>query len=229
MLALFIPREVAVLDDSTTMAAAAAAAAEAKTSSSAPIVVRQFLVERARLWSSYSYKRILQLTPTSILTLNPDTMEVTNTFAYANVVSVCASKSDMETFSIEVNSRLFDESKAALSYIYRTQHRTLLLCHLLQMQMKMHVLESVSSFGPFHALRGRKSGARAECQIEFAPYGIKELDAFTGRTMQLYYYHNIRALGNATYYILRLRALSKYFTSTLTEMLLMLPMASNTR
>lgn len=65
--------------------------------------------------------RIFQLTKDSIITLDPSTFSVTNTFAYNSITKISPDDKEKDQFNVEYEKT---------TYVYKTTYRTKLLCEL---------------------------------------------------------------------------------------------------
>ena len=131
------------------------------------------------------YKRIFQVTRDAIVTLDPSTFTVTNTFPYEKVTKVAPDEREKDQFVVDFEKTTF---------IYKTTYRTQLLCQLLEC-ITRKAPNKFKAYGPFNAQRLRKNGSRVECKLTALSFGIAEIDALQGKTMQEYHYVNISRVG----------------------------------
>ncbi|KAJ1420992.1 hypothetical protein B484DRAFT_399676 [Ochromonadaceae sp. CCMP2298] len=147
-------------------------------------IIAQYQTTRVRsFWASY--KRIFQLTKSAVLTLDPGQFRVTNTFPYSAIVKLDTDEKHEDQFSLEVNKTVF---------LFKTAHRAQLLCQLFECIAKC-VPEKFKTAGPIRAQRLRKNGARVDCQLAVAPYGLIEIDS-ANQVLQEYKWVNVSRVGS---------------------------------
>lgn len=163
-------------------------------------VIAQYQTTRIRaLWTSYKrcdvfsmffpqiymfLCRIFQLTNDSIVTLDPSNFAVTNTFNYSAISKLGPDDKVDDQFNVEVDKT---------TYVYKTAHRSQLLCQLLECIVR-RLPTKLKAMGPFNAQRIRKNGARVDCRLVAAPHGVVEMD-IAGRILQEYRYVDIKKVG----------------------------------
>eukprot|EP01041_Mallomonas_annulata_P012824 gene12824-27043_t len=153
------------------------------SSESADKVIAQYQTARIRtLWKSY--KRIFQLTEKGVVTLDPNNFTTTNKFSYEDIVQIVTDEKVADQFTMVVDKQG--------SFMYKTSHRSQLLCQLFECCTK--ATSKFRSYGPFRVIRLRKSGIQADAMLTAAPYAIVELD-LSCRILQEYRYVNITKVG----------------------------------
>lgn len=109
---------------------------------------------------------------------------MTNTFPYSAISKLGPDEKVEDQLSFEVEKT---------SYVFKTTFRPQLMCELVEC-ITRKLPTKFRSMGPFNSQRMRKSGARIECRVLTAPYGIVETD-ISGRVLQEYRYINISKIG----------------------------------
>jgi hypothetical protein len=135
------------------------------------------------LWIA-CFCRIFQLTTESVITLDPSNFSVTNTFPYGSIAKLGPDDKVADQFLLEVDKTVYN---------YKTAYRGQLLCQLFECIAK-RIPNKFKTIGPYLGSRLRKNGARVDCKISAAPFGIVETD-LSGRTLQEYYFVNINKIG----------------------------------
>ena len=177
-------------------------------------ICAQFLCNRVRYL--ISYRRILQLTTKSVRTINPDDFSVTNDFQFDEIARIVPNESDSTSFAIEL--RVNKGKEKVVQHFYTSEYRPEVLCRLHECLWRAKVLkarcaeengneEDGSFIGRnndisyeqasgleeryYSAKRLRKQGSYNSTTLVIKTYGLVELDARSGRTVQTYYYFNI--------------------------------------
>jgi hypothetical protein len=109
---------------------------------------------------------------------------VTNTFPYGSIVKLATDEKNADQFVLEADRT---------TYVYKTAHRAQLLCQLFECISKK-VPDKFKTVGPVRAQRLRKNGARVDCLLSVAPYGILESDSLN-QLVQEYRWVNVTRLG----------------------------------
>jgi curved DNA-binding protein CbpA len=131
------------------------------------------------------FNRILQLTKTAIITIDPNKFVVTNTFPYDNITNIVIDEKNPTNFS-------FDMEK--ITYTYSCHYRAHLLCHLYECLLKYSSMK-LKKVGPVDAARIRKSGIEQRCKIIVHTHGITETDIYN-TVIQEYKWYNITKVGH---------------------------------
>lgn len=132
------------------------------------------------------FYRVFQLTKTAVVTRDPATFEVTNTFPYASISKIePEDKVDKDQFVFEVEKQG--------KFNFRCTHRAHLMCQLFECCIKC--TGKSKTYGPYRAQRLRKNGVRLDVKLAVASFGIIELDS-TGKVTQEYHWVNISKLGS---------------------------------
>ena len=124
------------------------------------------------------------MTNSGAQTLDPGQFKVTNTFPYGSIVKLCTDEKNADQFVLEADKT---------TYVYKTAHRAQLLCQLFECISKK-VPNKFKTTGPVRAQRLRKNGARVDCLISVAPYGLIEMDE-AQQILQEYRWVNVTRIG----------------------------------
>eukprot|EP00727_Mastigamoeba_balamuthi_P010951 m51a1_g6479 hypothetical protein (2880) ;mRNA; r:107787-117893 len=149
------------------------------------IVSRYFL--RKHSWHG-KYNRAFCITPSAVVTLNPATLEVTNSWDVKDIVGATPDpKSDAEfAFAFRKASGRADKMT------FSTASRAYLLCDLLQaLHRARGKTEAVRTF---LAKKLKRSGERKDVTLALYPWALCQVNAITGAPMATYYYHYIEKL-----------------------------------
>jgi DnaJ family protein C protein 13 len=159
----------------------------------------QFQVTKLRNWRT-GYQRLLVLYEQDFVTLDPDSLAVTNRWSYNNISSWQALKED-ETIMIQV-----DPDQTKLKFTCHAVPRAVVLTALLESQDEAG-LAPTRSIALLDAQRWTRHGTKYAVQFFVKSYGIQEV--YEGRPVQIYRYKDIRgvslAVGNDAAVILHFR------------------------
>jgi len=148
-------------------------------------IIAQYQTTRVRaLWTSY--KRIFQLMPDHIRTLEPSNFKLTNKFVYREITKIWPDDKKEDTFNLEYGGTVF---------VFKTFHRPQLLCQLYECITKCEQSsKKLKSTGPYMVQRLRKNNIRKDSKLYAAPFGIIELD-MADKVLQEYFWVNISRIG----------------------------------
>lgn len=127
--------------------------------------------------------RIFQICKGAIITIDPLKFSVTNTFPFDELQNLTINE-NREHFSFVWNNLLFT---------YSCEYRSHLLC-VLHESMSKYSTNTMKSYGPFNAVRLRKSGNEQSCKINVEAFGLTENNSRL-EVVQSYKWYNISKIG----------------------------------
>ncbi|KAH3758193.1 dnaJ protein subfamily C member 13 [Pelomyxa schiedti] len=141
-------------------------------------------------WHGGWYQRSVCLTPTVIITLNPATMEVTNTWEYRDVLSIVpVTGKTEEEFQLTIRKPNNKPDKMSFSSPYRAQ----VLSDFARMIYAV-TSKNAKEIPPelrFPAQKLKRSSERKEIQLAVMPWGLCQVNPITGAPFATYHTVNI--------------------------------------
>ena len=148
----------------------------------APTLAQYRALRVRQFWPAYT--RILQLTNSSLRSVDPSSFQVKKVFPYAKISNLQADDQNSDQIIIQFEGK---------SYIFKTEFRIQLLndlfTYVFKFQQKSVPRES------FPSRRIKKTGERIDCKLVIEPYGIIELNASNDKLLQEYYFSAISSIG----------------------------------
>jgi len=149
---------------------------------------RYFL--RKHSWRG-KYFRTLCLTPNSVITLHPETMAVTNSWPYSDIISITPSPKSDEEFTLTVRKG----SKSDKS-TFSSPYRASLLCDISRKRESAtgsgrNSGTSGSSGENFAAKKIKRNGEAKDIVLAVHPWGFCQVNTISGLIMASYLYHMI--------------------------------------
>ena len=125
------------------------------------------------------------MTEDAVVTLDPSDFSVTNTFPYSEITKLTPDEKQNEQFALDYEKT---------SFVYKTSHRTLLLCQLLECICRK-IPQKFPSSKYFPCVRIRKDTSRVDGKLVAAAYALIEVSQQSNRVVQQYVYMNIERIG----------------------------------
>ena len=145
--------------------------------------ISSFLVTKVSNWRG-KYKRILSIGTHAITTYNPNSLEVTNQWAYSEVVGVKAAERFEFVLSL-IRKKKRDTMKFTCDY------RSELLCDLLRVKY----CNEKQDCARYEAFKYHWSGTKLPVLLEVNQYGIIQLEPTTTQPLAVYPFHSLEGIS----------------------------------
>ncbi|KAB0803499.1 hypothetical protein PPYR_00469 [Photinus pyralis] len=134
------------------------------------------------------YKRIFSVGTLGITTYNPSSLEVTNRWAYSDVISITALKATTNEFQITMKN----EKGKCEHMKFSTDHRVDLLTQALR--FRPYFCEKAKEISRFHAYKHHWSDTTLPVMLEITPYSLDQLDPTTNHVLASYCFKDFEGI-----------------------------------
>ncbi|XP_063386094.1 dnaJ homolog subfamily C member 13 [Cydia fagiglandana] len=150
--------------------------------------VASFLVTK-HSWKG-KYKRVFSVGTHGITTYNPDRLEVTNKWLYADVVTVASAKHSNSTANQDFMLVMKKEKKVD-TMKFSSEHKCLILTEAFKYR---HLFAEKKDVLRFQAYKHHWSGTRLPIVLEVGPCALEQLDPSTHTLLASYPYSDIQGI-----------------------------------